>query len=87
LIFTISSILFPIVLYMQIFNIYHPRGFFNVEEKNKINYLVHLIDNEFNDSKVLSMNENYLYSYTDHIEVNNEYTVARNRKYEDQLYL
>ena len=72
--FTISSILLLFVLYMQVFNIYHPSGFFVVEEKNKIDYLVHLIDNEFSDKKVLGMGENYLYSYTDYIEMKNSYT-------------
>jgi len=76
LIFAILSISFSFILYKQIFNIYNPLGSFSVQEKDSLEYLVYLKSDEFSNTKVLGMNENYLYSYTDHIEVNNLYTAV-----------
>ncbi|MDR2736081.1 MAG: DUF5305 domain-containing protein [Gracilibacteraceae bacterium] len=61
---------------------------FNVEQKETLEYRVHIRENPYIDRPYLGMGENYLYSYTDYIELRSFYSFSAseliNTRYEYQ---
>ncbi|MCL1918251.1 MAG: DUF5305 domain-containing protein [Peptococcaceae bacterium] len=58
----------------RLLKIRHVENVFSVVQKDDIEYLVHLKENPYINQPYLGMDENYLYSYTDYVELRSHYS-------------